>query len=360
VLVGRAAQGAGAALLIPASLAFVLADTPAQRRPAAIGLWSASASAAAAVGPVLGGVVVDATTWRWLFLLNLPICGWLLLAGRRLSRTSTRTGPLPDVPGAALLATAIGLVVLAIAQGESWGWSSGGVVLSGAGGLVLAVAALGRARRHPRPAIDVRLWRSRVYAAANLVSLLFGAGLYVVLLVGVLFLVQVWHYSTLRAGLAVTPGALTSAIVGVGVSRLARRPAPAVMVLGGGLVLAAVGAVLAVALGSEPHFWELWLPTGLALGVGVGAVSVGVSTAAALSVPPPSFAAATGLNIAARQVGGAVGVAVMAALLAAHVGTGLDPYRAVYWVTAGLSALAAVAGTRLRVPVPSAPAEQAR
>jgi EmrB/QacA subfamily drug resistance transporter len=359
VLIGRGVQGAGAALLIPASLAFVLADSPPERRPAAIGLWSASASVAAAIGPVVGGLVVDVASWRWLFLLNVPICAWLLVAGRRLRTAAGQSRTVPDLVGAAGFAGAVGLLVLGIAQGQSWGWGGGRVIGCFAAAVVLAGSALLRGRRHPSPAVDVRLWRSRMYAAANLVSLLFGAALYAVLLAGVLFLVEVWHYSTLRAGLAVTPGALTSALVGVGVSRLRRRPSPAVLVGSGGVVLTGVGVTIALALRTEPQFLALWLPTGLALGVGIGAVSVGVSTAAALSVPPVRFAAATGLNIAARQVGGAIGVALMAAVLAAGDG-GVGPYRTVYWLVAAACLGAAVLATRLRAgrPVPSAQAAQ--
>jgi EmrB/QacA subfamily drug resistance transporter len=333
LIAARAAQGAGAALLIPASLAFVLADTPPDRRPAAIGLWSALAAVAAAVGPTVGGLIVDVTSWRWLFLINLPVGLWLYLGARELTLTKHRSDRSPDAAGAAFFALSVAALVLSITQGEDWGWSSTAVL----GGLVAAAlfgaTAIRRSATHPAPALEITLWRSRVYAAANAVSFLFGAVLYIVLIAGVVFLIDVWSYSPLEAGLAVTPGALTAAAVGICIGRLGRRPSSAMLVATGTSSIAGVGMVLGLLLDSDPRLWELWVPTGLVLGAGIGAVSVGITTAAALSVPPQKFATATGLNVAARQVGGAVGVATFAAIIAAHPGgEAVHGFRAVYWV----------------------------
>ena len=333
LIAARAVQGGGAALLIPASLAFVLADTPAAKRPAAIGLWSALAAVAAAVGPTFGGLIVDVTSWRWVFLINLPVGLWLYLGARNLTRTKLRSDRSPDAVGATFFALSVAALVLSITQGEAWGWASTRVLGGLAATVLFGAIAIHRSSRHPAPALEITLWRSRVYAAANGISFLFGAALYIVLIIGVVFLVTVWGYSPLEAGLAVTPGALTAAAVGIYIGRLARRPAPATLVAAGTALIAGVGMVLGLMLDSDPRLWELWVPTGLVLGVGIGAVSVGVTTAAAMSVPPQKFATATGLNVAARQVGGAVGVATFAAIIAAQPGDGpVDGFRAVYWV----------------------------
>ena len=333
LIAARAVQGAGAALLIPASLAFVLADTPPENRPAAIGLWSALAAVAAAVGPTVGGLVVDVASWRWLFLINLPVGLWLYLGARNLSRTSRRSDRSPDLVGATFFAFAVAALVLSITQGEDWGWDSASVLAGFAATALFGAIAIRRSATHRSPALEIALWRSRVYAAANGISFLFGAVLYIVLITGVVFLVEVWGYSPLDAGLAVTPGALTSAGVGIYIGRLSRRPSPATLVAAGTTLIAGVGIVLALTLNSGPQLWELWVPTGLVLGAGIGAVSVGVTTAAAMSVPPLKFATATGLNVAARQVGGAVGVATFAAIIAAQPGEGpINGFHAVYWV----------------------------
>jgi EmrB/QacA subfamily drug resistance transporter len=360
LIAARAAQGAGAALLIPASLAFVLADTPPDRRPAAIGLWSALAAVAAAIGPTVGGLMVDVTNWRWLFLINLPVGLWLYLGARELTLTTRRSDRSPDALGAAFFALSVAALVLSITQGEDWGWSSPAVLGGLAAAALFGGAAIRRSATHRAPALEITLWRSRVYAAANAVSFLFGAALYIVLISGVVFLIDVWGYSPLDAGLAVTPGALTAAAVGIYVGRLARRPSPAMLVAAGTSLIAGVATVLALLLGSDPRLWELWVPTGLVLGAGIGAVSVGVTTAAAMSVPPQKFATATGLNVAARQVGGAVGVATFAAIIAAHPGgAAVDGFRAVYWVIAlasvGVLLLAPLLRVRLgqATPVPA-------
>ena len=349
LLVARGIQGVSAALLIPASLALVLADTPAPKRPAAIGLWSASAALAAAAGPALGGVLVDAFGWRSLFCINLPVGAWLAWRAALLPRTRRTNTTVPDALGAVLVATAVGLLVLGVTEGPRWGWTDTATVACLIGSVAVGGVALLRASRHPTPALEVDLWRNRTYAAANVISVVFGGALYASLLLGVLFLVDVWGYSELQAGLAMTPGAIASASVGIAIGRSARKPSASALVGTGSLILAATSAALAVALPDHAAFLTAWLPGGIGLGIGIGAVSVGVSTAAAMSVSPSRFAAATGLNIAARQVGGALGVAVLAAILAgrgAHAG--VRPFLDVYWLMAGLSLFAAFAGLRLR------------
>jgi len=360
LIAARGVQGVGAAILIPASLALVLADTAPERRTAAIGLWSASGALAAAFGPALGGVVVDSVGWRWLFLLNLPIGLGLLYAATKLRTPRPEGGRLPDLLGTALVTGAVGLLILAITKGQDWDWASPATITAfGAAGLT-GVLALLRSVQHPRPAIDTTLWSNPTYAMANVVSLLYGIALYASLILGVLFLVNVWGYSELKAGFAMTPGAAITAVSAVAIGNLKRRPDARTLVLGGGVVLAASWAVVALALDSEPDFVALWLPVGVALGIGFGAMTVGISSAAALSVAPTRFASATGLNVAARQVGGAIGVAVLGVILAAAApADGLGPYRTLYWLIAVAAIVAGVLGLRLVLaPTPSPVAEE--
>lgn len=371
LLGARAVQGIGAALLLPASLAFVLADTAPEKRPGAIGLWAASASVAAVAGPALGGVLVDWLGWRALFLINVPLGAALVWATLRLPATASpqgahhrlrlasHRGRMPDVLGGALLAAGIGALVLAVTEAEPWGWSDPRTLVAFAGAALLLVLALARAARTPAPAIEISLWRNRTYAAANLVSLLFGAGLYATLLLGVLFVTEVWGWSELQAGFSVTPGAITSAAVGIAIGRSRRRPSPRALVIAGGLLLAATCAAIGVWLPAEPHFLTFWLPTGLVMGAAMGAVSVGVSSAAALSVTPERFAAATGLNIAARQVGGALGVAFLALAFDGRAPGDTAPFSVVYAMTATVSVAAALVAIRLAPRVRrAAPAAQ--
>ncbi len=354
LILARAAQGVGAAAMVPASLAFVLADTPPARRASAIGLWSAAGSAAAAAGPSLGGLLVDSLGWRALFLINVPLGGILVWLAVKLPVAERKGERGPDLLGTASLIAAVGLLVVAVTEGQAWGWVGGRTVACLFGCTVAVALALRRCSRAPVPAIDTGLWRSRTYAAANIVSVLFGAALFVWLLAGVLFLTQVWHYSELAAGLAMTPGALAATGAGITAARLTRKPTPRALTAGGTLVIALTGLALAAWLPNSPHFLSGWLPAGVIAGAGMGAVSVGVSTAATLSVAPQSFAAATGLNIAARQVGGAIGIAILAVLLDAPThASAIGPFRLVYIFASMVCVVAAVVALRLRVAAPA-------
>lgn len=343
LVAARAVQGAGAALILPASLAFVLADTPPARRAAAIGLWSAAASVAAAAGPAVGGVLVDVAGWRSLFLLNVPIGAALVAGALRIPGGGGAGTRVPDVAGTVLLAAGIGLVVLAMTEAERWGWTSGPVLAAFGGGAAALAAALARSRRHEAPAVEVDLWRNGTYAAANVVSLLFGVALLGSMFAGVLFLTAVWGYTPLEAGLGMTPGALAAAAVGIAIGRSQRRPSARALVVGGTLLSVLSSGLLAVVASGEPQYVAVWLPAALLMGTGVGAVSVGVSSAAALSVAPQRFATATGLNIAARH--GAIGVAAVAVLL--HDGSGIDEFRSVYVLFTLASLAVVVAASRL-------------
>ncbi|MCX5001131.1 MFS transporter [Streptomyces sp. NBC_00638] len=358
LLVSRAVQGAGAAAMIPASLAVILFDTPPARRMAAIGLWSAAGSTAAAIGPSLGGVLIDAFGWRTVFLINVPI-GIALMIGVRAVRRSERVpGRVPDVAGSLALAIGMGGVVLGVTQGSDWGWGDPrtlGCLLAG-----IAVLAYGvlRARTQPVPAIDTTLWRSRTFSLANVVSFFYGAALYAWLLCGVLYLVNVWRYSELKAGFVLSPGAVFSAIAAVGIGRLlGRRASPRLMVVGGSLLIVGIGVWLVAVLPAEPHLVDLWLPTTAISGFGMGAVSTGVSSAAALSVPPGQFAGATGLNMAARQMGGALGIAVLASVLAGADTSATTAYVHVLLFSTVMAAMAGLAGLGLSLkPGPRPPA----
>ncbi|HWM72893.1 MAG TPA: MFS transporter [Nocardioides sp.] len=355
LLVARGVQAVGAAGMIPSSLGIVLAHSAPERRVAALGMWTASASVAAVAGPVVGGALVEVLDWRALFLVNVPLGVALAVAALRLPRGDRQSGRLPDLAGSLLLGAAVGLVVLAVTEGEDWGWGSPAVIGGLVAGALGLAAVVQRSRRHPVPALEVSLWRHPTYATANLVSVLFGIAMYSWLLVTTIFLIEIWGYSALEAGLAMTPGAAASAVVSIGLSRSTRRPSSRALVLAGSTALAASGFWLGLGIPAEPAYLLWMVPAGLVGGAGIGAVSVGVSSAASLSAPPASFAAATGLNMAARQIGGGLGVGVMVALLAA---AGTDPVagpRSVYLMSAFAGVAVVLLAPRLRVAAAPAP-----
>jgi EmrB/QacA subfamily drug resistance transporter len=332
LVAARFVQGAAAALTLPAGLGIVLAESPPDRRAGAIGVWGAAAATAALIGPTVGGLLVDAAGWRAIFLINVPIGALIVLGTFRLVPPSPpRRGRLPDLAGSLLVAAGVGLVVLGVTQGEEWGWGDPTTLGSLAGGAAALVVALLRSGRHPAPAVETTLWRSNKFARSNGASVLFGAAVYAWMLLCALFLIGIWGYSEIEAGLAMSPGAITAAVAAAVIGRRIERRGQGASIVAGGLVWAAVGGWLLFRLGTEPSFLSVWLPAGLVGGAAMGAIGVGIATAAVTAVEPARYAAATGLNLTARQVGGALGVAVLAAILqGGGGGRDIDPYLAVF------------------------------
>ena len=352
VLIGaRALQGAGAAVLVPASLALVLEAHPAGARARAVGAWAATAAVAAGLGPTIGGVLVEAYSWRLVFLVNVPI-GILVrhLAGRELveSRAPGRR-ELPDAGGAVLLAASVCAIALAIAEGPAWGWVSPGVIAAALTGLGGATLLVRRVRTHPAPLLDVELLSTPRFPVVNLVTLAGSAGFFALGLANVIFLMDVWGYSPLTAGLALTPAPFIAAPTALLAGRLVLRWDSRKLVALGAIILACGAALLVARMGSEPDFLGAYLPAALLLAVGIGLAFPLVSDTAVSAAPRSRFAGATAFNTSVRLIGGALGVAVLAALVGkGDVGNELDPFREA-WVFAG-ACFAAVAVVALALP----------
>src|SRR5215470_17001919 len=184
LIAARTVQALGGALLVPASLSLVLPEFPLERRATATALWGATGAVAAAVGPSLGGVLVDATSWRWVFFVNLAIGLPALIPARRLLHETRdeHPGPLPDALGVVLLVAGVALLSLGIVEGKDWGWDSARVLGSLAAAALLLIAFLVRSARHPAPVVDLGLLRVRSFAVANAGVFLFALGFYALLL----------------------------------------------------------------------------------------------------------------------------------------------------------------------------------
>lgn len=349
LVAARTLQGVAAAGMIPAALGLVLAHTAPARRAAAIGVWGAVGSMAAAVGPSLGGLLVNVWGWRAVFLINLPLgVAFVTLALRGVHADAPSGRRMPDPVGVVALALGMSGLVFGVTQGSAWGWGNGSVLALLAGGAVLTAVALLLSRRHVSPAIEWDLWRSRSFAGTNLTSLLFGAAMYAYLLSTLLYLNTVWGYSELKAGLAVTPGAFSAAL---GAMIVGRRIGPALQwlaVLVGSALFAASCVSMYVVLGAHRHYLELWLPIGVVAGIGIGAALTGISTAAARSLPPERFASGTGLLMTARQAGGALGIAALAAILQHSGVVGDRGYLQAFLACGVCSAVAALAAVTIR------------
>ncbi|PAZ12648.1 MFS transporter [Streptomyces sp. SA15] len=349
LVAARALQGVAAAGMIPAALGLVLQHTPPARRQIAVGVWGAVGSMAAAVGPSLGGLLVDVWGWRSVFLINLPIGLAIVMITTRLAGDTPSGRRLPDPVGTLALALGVGGVVFGVTQGTEWGWGSGRVLGLLIGGAVLLAVALLVSRRHEAPAVEWDLWRNRAFAATNVTSVLFGAAMYSYLLSSLLFLNAVWGYSELKAGLAVTPGAFAAAVGAMVVGRRVRPAAQWVAVAVGSVLFGASCGAMWLLLGDERQYAAVWLPLGIVGGLGIGAALTAISNAATASLPPQRFASGTGLLMTTRQVGGALGIAALAAILERYDVLDDQGYLEVFLACAVGALAAAVAAPAIRV-----------
>jgi len=317
LIAARGLQAVGAATLLPTSLALLLPEFPPARRGAAVGIWAAVGGAAAAAGPPLGGLLVEAS-WRWVFLVNVPIGILTALAAARVLREAREPAGrrLPDVLGAAVLMAAIASLALAIVEGGRWGWGSPRIVALFATAAILAVAFVARSARHPSPVVELALLRERPVAAANVGALLFFAGFGANILGSVLFLTSVWGWSTLHAGLALAVGPSMAALSAAPAGRLSDRYGQRAVGLPGALLLAAGCAWWIAALHDPPQWAGHLLPGQLLAGIGIGMILPTLGSASVVTLPPERFATGTGVYGTSRQVGTAIGVALMVALLA--------------------------------------------
>jgi len=317
LVAARVVQAAGAAALVPTSLALLLPEFPLTQRATATGVWGAMGAVAAALGPSLGGLLVSAAGWRWVFFVNLAIGLPAIVPARRLLRETRETepGPLPDAVGSALLVAAVGLLSLGIVQGESWGWGSARVIGSlAAGALLLAVFAR-RSAHHPAPVVDPALFRARSFAMATAGMFMFALGFYALLLGNVLFLTGVWHWSVLTAGFAMTPGPLMAAVGAPVGGRLADRFGQRVVALPGGLLFGTGCLGIAASTGPTPAYASEILPWLFMTGFGVGLSFSAWSSAAVAELPPSRFATGSAIVGCLRQLGAVLGIAVLVAVI---------------------------------------------
>jgi EmrB/QacA subfamily drug resistance transporter len=316
LVAARVLQGIGAAITVPTSLALLLPLFTAQERAAGVGIWGAAAALAAAVGPPLGGLLVEVADWRWIFLVNLPLGAAVVFMGRRAldeSRDPSADG-LPDLVGAALSAASLGLVALGLVEGNTWGWTSVATLGSFAGSGVLLAAVVSRSLRHPRPIVDLALLRIPSFRQGTLGTLLFAAAFFSMILGNILFLTGVWGYTVLHAGLAVAPGPLASAIVAGPAGRFADRFGHRAVIVPGTLLYAA-GLVILRSAGLEPDYVGTWLPGQLLIGIGIGLAFPTLGAAAAADIPQESFGVASAVTGAGRQLGAVLGTAILIAII---------------------------------------------
>jgi EmrB/QacA subfamily drug resistance transporter len=350
----RVVQAAGGAVLMPTSLALLLAEFSGRQRAVAVAIWSATGAVAAGAGPPIGGLLVQAS-WRWVFLVNLPIgLVTAVIAARILSESRDPEGKrFPDLAGAVMLVVASSALMLAIVQGQSWGWTSPRITALFAGSVVLAAGFVYWSSRHPAPVLELGLFRARAFSAANISGTLFFAAFGAMLLASVLFLTRVWHEDILTAGLQISPGPISAAAFAVPGSLLSRRFGERTIAAIGAVLFAVAGLWWLRTVGLEPHYASEFLPGWLIGGVGVGFVVPTLASASAAALPPSRFATGSAVYGMTRQFGIGLGIAVLIAVLGTPRGAQVLPaFRSGWEVTVGLafaSAIAALAIGRIRI-----------
>ena len=229
-----------AAALVPSSLALVLQTFPRHKIPVAVAIWGAVGAVAGAAGPTLGALVIENLGWRWAFYINLPVGIVSFVLGRRVlpEWREQNPGRLPDAASVALLTAGLALAAYGIVQTEKWGWGSGRFVLFEFVAAALVALFVRRSSTVTNPVLDLTLFESQSFRWANAATIVFATGFSAMFLGNVLFLTSVWHYSILRAGLAISVGPLIVAVTAPLFGRLAGRVGQRRLLIPGGLVWA--------------------------------------------------------------------------------------------------------------------------
>ena len=316
LVAARAVQAVGAAMIVPTSLGLLLSAFPQRQHNLVVGIWAGTAAIAGSSGPTIGGLLVQAS-WRWVFLINVPIGLAVLIAGRAvLPEVRSHAGArLPDPLSTLTLLAAITLLTLGTVQGSAWGWTSGKEAVVAVAFVAMAVVTLRRTFTHRSPLVEPDLFRSRSFTAAAIALLLFYIMFAAWLLGTVLFLENAWHYSTLRAGLAIAPGPATAAVFALNSGRLSARFGRRSLAVAGPLFFAAAAVFWLLAATARPDYLTGFLPGLILCGTSAGLTQAPLFASTSTL---PAHRATTGsavLNMA-RQVGSALGVAIVVALYA--------------------------------------------
>ena len=336
LVAARVLQALGAAMLVPASLALVVAAFPSERRSHAVGLWGATAALASGLGPPIGGLLIEFGDWRWAFLVNLPfgVVAWVLARRSLVESRAPGRRFLPDLGGAALFALSLGLLTLAIVQGNDWGWTSPAVIVCFVASAVLLLGFVSTSRRHRAPLLDPALLKVRAFRVGNAATVTAGMGFYAYLLTNVLWLTYVWDYSILRAGMALVPAALIAAVVAGVLGPMAAERGYRIFIVPGALIWAASYVWYATQVGTTPQFLTEWLPGQVLSGIGVGMTLPLLGSAALAAVPGGRYATASAVGSSSRQLGGVLGIALLVVIIGTPTpATTVDSFRTGWWLS---------------------------
>jgi EmrB/QacA subfamily drug resistance transporter len=332
LLAARAAQGLGGAMVSPAALSIILTTfAEGAERNRALGIWGAIAGAGGAIGVLLGGVIVQAISWRWVFFINVPIGVAVLAVTPRIvpeSRSPAAANRGYDAGGAITITLGLIALVFTLIKTGSWGWGSGKTIAGFVIAAMLIAAFIAIEKRHPDPLVPLRIFSNRSLASSDVTMLLVAAGLFGMFYFCTLYLQQVLGYSALKTGLSYLPFSLTLVAASTGASRLVDRfePKP---VLVTGLLISTVGFVLMTQVSGHSDYGSHVLPAFVILAVGLGLSFVPITISATTGVAAGDSGLASGLLNTTQQIGGSLGLAILSTISstrindALHAGAGL-------------------------------------
>jgi EmrB/QacA subfamily drug resistance transporter len=372
LVVARFIQGVGGALTSAVILGMIVTMFPEPSEQAkAIGVYSFVASAGGSIGLLLGGVLTEAISWHWIFFVNLPIAAVTGLLALRLLRKDKGLGfsQGADVPGALLIVSALMIGVYAIVEVPNYGWASAHTLGFGAGALALFAAFVVREMRAALPLVPLGIFRSRNLAGANVIQSLMVAGMFGMFFLGALFLQRVLGFTSLEVGLAYLPVTGLIGLLSLGFSaKLNLRFGPRATLLPG-LASIAGGLLLLSQISADGSYWSEVLPAMVLIGAGAGLSFPSLMSLAMGGVAPEEAGLASGLVNTSLQVGGALGLAVLATLATNRtsdlLGNGdsnaqalTSGYQLAFLIAAGLVAVAVAVAAFVLEPVASPQTEE--
>ena len=315
----RAFQGIGAALMNPATLSIITATFPPKQRGQAIGIWAGVSAMALAIGPLAGGLIVDNINWNWIFFVNVPVGVLGIVVAKFFideSRDTSHEQSI-DLPGLATSAAGLFALSYALIEGNAKGWASAEILGLFAAAAVLLVAFVLLESRQRLPMLDLSLFKIGSFVGANIVAMLVSLGMFGVFFFVSLYIQNILGYSPTKAGAAFLPMTiliiLFAPIAGKQSDRIGSR-----WLMGGGMTVLGISLLLYQRVGLHSTFWTL-LPAMVLGGVGMAFVMSPMTSAAMGAVPIDKAGVGSGVLNSFRQVGGALGIAVMGAILASYV-----------------------------------------